>query len=59
MLAALLAGAIAGCGGDNGSDDPVSRVPEEGGLQENVRAASQPDESAFPSADRMNFSYRQ
>ena len=51
MLAALLAGAIAGCGGDNGSDDPVSRVPEEGGLQENVRAASQPDESAFPSAE--------
>ena len=52
MLAALLAGAIAGCGGDNGgSDDPVSRVPEEGGLQENVRAASQPDEAAFPSAE--------
>ena len=25
-------------------------VPEEGGLQENVRAASQPDESIFPSA---------
>ena len=52
MLAAVLAGAIVGCGGDGGgSDDPVSRVPEEGGLQENVRAASQPDESAFPSAD--------
>jgi hypothetical protein len=51
VLAALLAGAIAGCGGDGGSDDPVSRVPEEGGLQENVRAASQPDESAFPSAE--------
>lgn len=52
MLAALLAGALAGCGGDDGSsDDPVSRVPAEGGLQGNVRAASQPDESAFPSAE--------
>jgi hypothetical protein len=55
VLAALLAGALfaaAGCGGDNGgSDDAVSRVPEEGGLQERVRAASQPDLSAFPSAD--------
>jgi len=54
VLAALLAGAIAGCGGGGGdggaSDDPVSRVPEEGGLQANVRAASQPDESIFPSA---------
>jgi hypothetical protein len=26
-------------------------VPDEGGLQENVRAASQPDESTFPTAD--------
>ena len=53
MLAALLACAMAGCGGDGdggASDDPVSRVPEEGGLQANVRAASQPDESIFPSA---------
>jgi hypothetical protein len=52
VLAVLLAGAMVGCGGDGGdSDDPVSRVPAEGGLQENVRAASQPDESIFPSAD--------
>jgi hypothetical protein len=56
VLAALLGGALlaaAGCGGDDGaaSDDPVSRVPEEGGLQENVRAASKPDASNFPSAD--------
>ena len=52
MLAALLAGAMVGCGGDDGaSDDPVSRVPEEGGLQENVRAASEPDASGFPSAE--------
>src|SRR5919108_4590097 len=53
---AALAGAMlaaAGCGGDDGaaSDDPVSRVPEEGGLQENVRAASKPDASSFPSAE--------
>jgi hypothetical protein len=52
VLAALLAGALVGCGDDGGSSaDPVSRVPEEGGLQENVRAASQPDESTFPTAD--------
>jgi hypothetical protein len=51
VLAALLAGAIVGCGDDSGSSgDPVSRVPEEGGLQENVRAAAQPDESIFPTA---------
>jgi hypothetical protein len=42
----------AGCGGDGGDDgDPVSRVPTEGGLQERVRAASQPREGDFPSAD--------
>ena len=52
MLAALLVCALAGCGGDGGdSDDPVSRVPAEGGLQERVRAASQVDTSSFPSAE--------
>jgi hypothetical protein len=52
VLAALLAGAMAGCGSDDGSsEDAVSRVPEEGGLQERVRAASQPDASEFPSAE--------
>ncbi len=52
MLAALLAGAMVGCGGDDGSsEDPVSRVPAEGGLQEQVRAASQPDAAAFPASD--------
>ena len=55
VLAVVLAcalPALAGCGGDDGStDDPVSRVSEEGGLQENVRAASQPKEADFPSAD--------
>ena len=55
MLAALLVGALvtmAGCGGDDGSsEDPVSRVPDEGGLQEQVRAASSPDAADFPSAD--------
>lgn len=53
----LLAGAMVGCGGDGGSsDDPVSRVPAEGGLQENVRAASQPDASIFPSAEGKSLS---
>ncbi len=53
MLASLVAGALlAGCGGDDGSSaDPVSRVPEEGGLQENVRAASSPKAADFPAAD--------
>jgi hypothetical protein len=55
IVLAALAGAlfaVAGCGGDGGSsDDPVDRVSEDGGLQENVRAASAPDASAFPSAD--------
>jgi hypothetical protein len=56
VLAALLAGALlaaVGCGGDDGaaSGDPVSRVPEQGGLQEKVRAASQPDTAGFPSAE--------
>jgi hypothetical protein len=55
VLAAVVAGALsatAGCGGDDASsEDPVSRVPEEGGLQEQVRAASEPDASTFPSAD--------
>jgi hypothetical protein len=52
VLAALLAGAMVGCGGDSGgSDDPVSRVPAEGGLQESVRAASKPDASIFPATE--------
>jgi hypothetical protein len=52
VLAALLGCAMVGCGGDDGSsDDPVSRVSTEGGLQENVRAASKPDASNFPSAE--------
>jgi hypothetical protein len=55
VLAALLGAlfVVAGCGGgdDGASEDPVSRVPEEGGLRENVRAASNPDASAFPPAE--------
>jgi hypothetical protein len=52
VLGALLVGALFGCGGDGGgSDDPVSRVPEEGGLQERVRSASSPDLGSFPSAE--------
>ncbi len=54
-VAALLAGALlgaVGCGGDDGSsEDPVARVPAEGGLQEKVRAASQPSEADFPASD--------
>ena len=52
-LAALLGALmlVTGCGGDDGSStDPVSQVPTEGGLQQRVRAASQPRESDFPSA---------
>jgi len=52
VLAALLVGAMGGCGSDDGSaGDPVSRVPQEGGLQEKVRAASTPDDADFPSAE--------
>jgi hypothetical protein len=52
VLAALLGCAMVGCGGDDGSsEDPVSRVSTEGGLQENVRAASKPNAASFPSAE--------
>jgi hypothetical protein len=60
LLAALLSAllAVAGCGGDDGdgSADPVSRVPAEGGLQERVRAAASPAESDFPSAEGKTLS---
>ena len=43
---------IAGCGGGGGDNqDPVERVPANGGLREKVRAAQSPDASAFPAAD--------
>jgi hypothetical protein len=51
---AALVGALVlacGCGGSDEPADPVSRVPTEGGLQDRVRAASQPREGDFPSAD--------
>lgn len=48
--AALVIGFAAGCGGDDGSSDPVSQVPAEGGLQERVRAAQDVSKSDFPSA---------
>jgi hypothetical protein len=51
-LAALLVGAltVTGCGGDGSSSkDPVSQVPEKGGLRESVRAAQNVDASQFPS----------
>ena len=40
---------LAGCGG-GGDPDPVSRVPEAGGLREKVRAASQVSAADFPPA---------
>jgi hypothetical protein len=49
LLGALMF--VAGCGGDDGSDDPVSRVPSEGGLQDRVRAAAQPRAADFPASD--------
>jgi hypothetical protein len=45
-LAALLL--VAGCGGDDGGDDPVARVPNEGGVQAKVRAAAQVTAADFP-----------
>jgi hypothetical protein len=52
VLAALIGAllAFAGCGGDEGSADPVSRVPEEGGLQQRVREAQSPAKSDFPAS---------
>jgi hypothetical protein len=52
VVAALLAvSLLAGCGDDGGaSKDPVSQVPEEGGLQEQVRAARTVSEADFPAA---------
>jgi hypothetical protein len=52
-LAALLAGAltVTGCGGDDSSSkDPVSQVPENGGLRDSVREAQSVDASRFPPA---------
>jgi hypothetical protein len=47
----MLVCALAGCGSDGGdSGDAVTRVPEAGGLQERVRAASTPDPSSFPAS---------
>jgi hypothetical protein len=52
VVAALLAvSLLAGCGGaDSASKDPVSQVPKEGGLQDEVRAAQQVNEADFPAA---------
>jgi hypothetical protein len=49
-VAALLL-LVSGCGGDGEPEDPVSRVPETGGLQDRVRAAQQTRPSDFPSAE--------
>jgi hypothetical protein len=52
VVAALLAvSLLAGCGGgSDSSEDPVSQVPKEGGLQDRVRAAQTANEADFPSA---------
>jgi hypothetical protein len=54
VLAALLAGALlamSGCGGgDGGSGNPVSQVPESGGLRDRVTAAQAVKASDFPAA---------
>jgi len=54
VLAALLPAvlfSVAGCGGGGGgSSDPISQVPDKGGLRQRVSAAQHVDVSAFPSA---------
>ncbi|HWT22963.1 MAG TPA: hypothetical protein VN213_05600 [Solirubrobacteraceae bacterium] len=46
-LAAVLL-ALAGCGGNDGPQDPVSQVPQDRGLQDQVRAALTPRAADFP-----------
>jgi hypothetical protein len=49
LAAALLALALlAGCGGGGSGDEPIERVPAEGGVRENVRAAQTPAQGEFP-----------
>jgi hypothetical protein len=47
---AAAAALLAGCGGGDRSEDPISQVPKSGGLQEKVRAAQTPPVSEFPAA---------
>jgi hypothetical protein len=49
LLLALVA--VAGCGSNGDSGDPVSQVPDEGGLQDRVREAAQPREADFPTSE--------
>jgi hypothetical protein len=49
LLLALVA--VAGCGGNGDSGDPVTQVPEEGGLQSRVREAAQPRAADFPTSE--------
>jgi hypothetical protein len=53
LLLAVLLGAtlVAGCGGDSGSNDnPISQVPESGGLRDKVTAAQNVKAADFPAA---------
>ena len=45
---------LAACGGD-ASEDPIERVPAEGGLREKVTAAQQVTEQDFPAAKGRTF----
>ena len=50
----LLALVLAACGGES-SEDPIERVPAEGGLREKVAAAQQVSEQDFPTAKGRSF----
>jgi hypothetical protein len=50
IIMAVLAAAVmvAGCGGGDAGGDPVDRLPAEGGVRDQVRAAEAPQPSDFP-----------
>ena len=54
LLPLLLALLVAACGGES-SEDPIERVPAEGGLREKVAAAQQVSEQDFPAAKGRSF----
>ena len=48
MAALAAAVMLAGCGGSGTGEDPVARLPTEGGVREKVRAAASPAKADFP-----------